>query len=154
MCCLKCANIEQELRNKAKNGKVVCYKVLMVAINYNTKTDAKPKPTPVVNSIWGEHQWKPGINEADISAYLATQPSLYQRRNPKGIHVYIYKCDAEKMKDRLSESFERDLILIEVHCNIKDLIRAGKSDAIFSKDSEEAVFTKVKVTPQQWKKCV
>jgi hypothetical protein len=66
----------------------------------------------------------------------------------KGIHVYLYRRDAEEEIDRTSNGDNR-LAILPVTCNSADLVAVGVFD-----DDRAAVFTKVFVKEEDYEKAI
>lgn len=143
MCCLLKEEIINNIRQRAKEGKIVVYKAVTVKIR---------KGEPFVRSEMGNYTWHVGINKACLRSSLRhlSLDYKYDIVKPSGIHGFTNKQEAQRYADRYGCTF------VPIVCDIKDLITAGPGSVIRGPGSivkytrYQAVFLKAELTQADW----
>ena len=143
MCCYSSKLGVKELRKmmKENGGTMTFWKVIRSFIKLDYSTE--------YTSIHNSHFWREGVHSCPEA--LSQKDSGYypELEINEGFHVYLDKNRA--MQVRAREYCGSAVVLLEVTCNVKDLIGAEEytPDNLYH---HTAVFSKVTVTKDQWKK--
>lgn len=121
MCLTINKEVEDRLRAKAVDGKVIGWKVL-----YNNE------------SYHFLHIWTAGLNTSDRGCKELTCIEKVMNSVKKGFHVFLNGKDASNVKHTIFGSY---INVISVTCDIEDLVAAGYDNN--DMDIETAVFMKV-----------
>jgi len=125
-----CLNVDVVKTKKARANKetsVIRYKVVEYTTQPVSNFDQVTYSTPVIGSIYHSFIWKKGWNKA-----LEVAPRNFSLVT-NGIHV-VSKADAEHHALQFNQRLDKEgslgptnkFLVMEVKCDIKDLIAVGK----------------------------
>lgn len=142
MCCYSSKLGLKELRKlmKKNGGTMTFWKVVRAFTSYFDGDE--------YSSLHNDYDWTEGVHSCPESIRVKEDAFYPNSDINEGFHVYINKEDAMQVRKREASP---SIILMEVTCNVKDLLGAEELslDNIYH---HTAVFSKVTVTKDQWKR--
>ena len=117
---------------KRKKKRFFVYKVL--------ELEGGKLHSPYISFFNTRLNWKPGYIKSNRLSNKISLCDAYNRYISKGIHIFLKKYDAIRLK-----TYGKNYVIIRLEVNMKDFVAASRT---------EAVFTKVRLYKKEYIKCL